>query len=169
MNGRSSGKCCSIQIPINKLKKFFSRKPDTGDYIPIKLNDSPVQLSESQKHLGAIREKHLNFHEDIKRNIKTCNKLIDTIKHLSVHLPRKSLLKIYKSFFRPNLDYDDIICDNPVNESLLNKLEKVQYQACLAIAGVIQGTSRESLYKELGFESLKSRWSYRKMIFCIKY
>ena len=38
---------------------YFSRKPNTDYYIPIKLNDSPVQLCESQKHLGVILDKHL--------------------------------------------------------------------------------------------------------------
>ena len=59
-----------------------------------------------------------------------------------------------------------VIYDNQVNESLVNKLEKVLYQAsCLAITGVIQGTSRESFYKELGLEPLQSRWWYKKMKF----
>ena len=57
---------------------YFSRKPNTDYYIPIKLNESPVQLCESQKHLGVILDKHLNFH--IERNFKICNKLIGTIK-----------------------------------------------------------------------------------------
>ena len=39
----------------------------------------------------------------------------------SVHLPRKTLLTIYKSFVRPHLDYGDVIY-NKVNESLTNKL-----------------------------------------------
>ena len=59
-----------------------------------------------------------------------------------------------------------VIYDNQVNESLVNKLEKVLYQAsCLAITGVIQGTSRESFYKELGLEPLQSRRWYKKMKF----
>ena len=37
------------------------------------------------------------------------------------------------------------------------KVESVQYSAALAITGSIQGTSRLKLYKELGFETLKSR------------
>ena len=85
-----------------------------------------------------------------------------------MHLPTKSLLTIYKSFVRQPLDYGDIIYDNSVNESLINKLEKLQYQACLAITGAIQGTSRKSIYKEHGFESLQIRWWYRKMIFFYK-
>ena len=116
---------------------YFFRKPNTNDYTSIKLSDSLVQMYESQKHLGVIIHKHLNLHEHIERKIKVFNKLIGTIKHLSVHLPGKSLLTIYKSFVRPHLDYGGIIYDNPVNESLINKLEKVQCQASLAITGYI--------------------------------
>ena len=76
------------------------------------------------------------------------------MKHLSFDLPRKSLLRIYKSFVQPHLDYGDLIYDNPENEALLNKLEKVQYQTCLAITGALQGTLRESLHRELGLECL---------------
>ena len=44
MNGYSSGKCSSFQIPINKLMKFIIlRNPNTEDFTPIKLNVSPVQ------------------------------------------------------------------------------------------------------------------------------
>ena len=42
----------------------------------------------------------------------------------------------------------------PHNESFKNKIENVQYKACIAITGAIQGTSREHLYHELGLESV---------------
>ena len=83
---------------------YFSWKSNTDDYTPIKLNNSHIQLCESQKHLSVILDKHFNFHEHVERKIKICNKLIGTIKHLSVHLPRKSLLMIYKSFVQPHLN-----------------------------------------------------------------
>ena len=147
---------------------YFSRKSNAGVYLPVELNNRPVQLCESHKYLGIVLEKHLNFHEHIAKKIKICNKLIGTIKHLSFHFPRKSLLMIYKLFFQPHLDYGDIIYDNPENDTLINKLEKVQCQACLAITGALQSTSRERLYRELGLECLQtSRW-YRKMIFFYK-
>ena len=47
-------------------------------------------------------------------------------------------------------------------------LEKVQYQPCLVITGAIQGMSPESLFKELGLESLQIRRWYGKMIFFYK-
>ena len=77
---------------------YFSRKLNTDDDIPIKLNDSPVQLCESQSHLVVILDKHRNFHKHIERKIQICNKLIGTIKHLTVHLLTKYLPTISPSF-----------------------------------------------------------------------
>ena len=44
----------------------------------------------------------------------------------------------------------------------------MQYKACLAITGAIQGTSRERLYKELGLESLSDRRWVLKLTFFYK-
>ena len=62
-----------------------------------------------------------------------------------MNLPRKALLTIYKSIIRPHLDYGDILYDKPNNENVQNKIEKVQYRACLTITGAIQGTSKEKI------------------------
>ena len=90
------------------------------------------------------------------------------IEKSSIHLPREALLRIYKSFVRPNLDYGDIIFDKPNNESFKSKIESIQYKTCVAITGAIQGTSRERLYRELGLESLSNRCWFRKLTFFIK-
>ena len=83
---------------------------------------------------------------------------------LSLILSRKSLT-IYKSFVRPNLDYADIIYDKPLNELLKSKIEMVQYNAALIIAGAFKGTSPDKIYQELGLESLADqRWT-KKLFF----
>ena len=46
---------------------------------------------------------------------------------------------MYKAFLRPNIDYCDFIYDQPQNESFCNNLEKLQYNAALAINGAIKG------------------------------
>ena len=48
---------------------------------------------------------------------------------------------------RADLDYDDLIYDQPRNFRLSDKIETVQYNAALAITGAIWGTSREKLYQ----------------------
>ena len=72
------------------------------------------------------------------------------------------------SFVRPNLDYGDIIFDKPNNESFKSTIESIQYKACIAITGAIQGTSRERLYRELSLESISDRCWFRKLTFFYK-
>ena len=72
----------------------------------------------------------------------------------------------YKSSVRQHLDYGDIIFDNPTNDSFTQKLESIQYNACLAITVCFRGTSRDKIYQGLGLESLSDRrWLRRLVIF----
>ena len=70
---------------------------------------------------------------------------------------------MYKAFVRPHLHYGDIIYDQAHNASFQQKLESLQYNACLAITGAMRGSSRKKLYQELGFDSLQQRRWYRKL------
>ena len=94
--------------------------------------------------------------------------MMGTMKRLSLIISRDSLLTIYKSFVRPHLDYADIIRDKPGNVSFESKLERVQYNACLAITGAIRGTNWDSIYAELGLESLSVRRWCQKLLFFYK-
>ena len=53
--------------------------------------------------------------------------------------------------------------DKPSNETFINKIEKAQYDAALAITGAIRGTCWEKPYAELGLESLKFKQWFRKL------
>ena len=69
---------------------------------------------------------------------------------------------------RLHLDYAYIMYDKSGNVIFESKLETVQYKACLAITGAIQGTKRESIYAELSLESLLGRRWYRKLLFFLQ-
>ena len=88
---------------------------------------------------------------------------VGKIKRLRDILPRYSLVTIYKSFIRPDLHYGDVIYDQPNNDSFTDKIEQLQYKACLAIIRAIQGTSRKCLYNKLRLKSLSSRRWCRKL------
>ena len=90
------------------------------------------------------------------------------MRKLNLLLPRSSLLTVYKCFIRPHLDYGDVIYDQPNLSSLTNKIESIQYNVALAITGAIRGTSKEKLYQELGFESLKDRRWLRRLCYLYK-
>ena len=96
------------------------------------------------------------------------NKTIRLLRKLHNNLPRSALLTIYKSFIRPHLDCGDIMYDQAYKASFHQKLELLQYIACLAITGAIRCTSREKLYEELGLESLQLRRRLRKLSYFYK-
>lgn len=78
-------------------------------------------------------------------------------------LPRSSLVTIYKAFIWPHLDYCDIIFDLAYIDSFHQKKVSVQYDVALAITGTTGGISKEKLYQEQGFESMKSGGWFRKL------
>ena len=65
-------------------------------------------------------------------------------------------LTICRSFVKPDLDCGDVIYDQAENESVSSKIERVQYNASLAMTGATWGTSQEKLYQELGLESVRT-------------
>ena len=91
------------------------------------------------------------------------SKTIGLLRKLQIFLPRAALITIYKAFIKLHLDYGDIFYDQAYNMSFHQKLESIQYNACLAITGAIRGTSKETLYQELRLESLQLRRWYRKL------
>ena len=119
---------------------------------------------DSHGYLGLILDSKLNFNEHIESKFTKCNKIIGLMKKLSQILSRMSLLTIYKSFVRPNLDYADIIYVKPISESFKKKIKMVQYNAAFIITGGIKGTC-DKIYQELGLESWAYRRSSRKIIF----
>ena len=70
------------------------------------------------------------------------NKLIDLLWKLQNFLPSKVFITIFKAFFRPHLDYDNVLCDQGFNNYSYERLELVQFHAWLAITGAIIGTSK---------------------------
>ena len=138
-------------------EEIFSRKCTNEDHPPKYFNEIPFTQNTVQKHIGLYLDEKLNYNTHIKEKLSKVYKGIELLRNLSNKLPRQALVTIYKAFIRPHLDYGDIVYDKPSNETFINKTEKAQYDAALAITGAIRGTSREKLYAELGLEPLKFR------------
>ena len=133
---------------------LFSRQVNSDDHPKLTFNGNQVQRCPSQKHLGFILDDKIDFNKRIDEKINKCNKIVGMTKKLSTLVSRQSLLTIYKSFVRPILDYGGIIYEKPHKGSFIEKIERVQYNACLVITGAFKGTSRERLCQELGLELL---------------
>ena len=159
----------SFNPDLNKQAQevIFSRNMNKSSHSPVFFNDIPVSRVSFQKHLGIYLDEKLNFNNHIKEKMTKAMKGIGVIKRLSKMLPRHSLITIYKSFVRPQLDYGNILYDQPKNKSYCQKIETVHYNAALAITCAIKGTSQIKLYNELNLESLEFRRWLRKL--CLFY
>ena len=97
------------------------------------------------------------------------NKTIGLLRKLHNILPRSALLIAYKIFVRPHLDHGNIIYDQAYHANFHQKMELIQYNACLALAGAIRGTSKEKFCEELRLKSLQQRRLYRKLSYFYKF
>ena len=95
----------------------FSPKIDSDDHPKLTFNGNQVKQCSSQKHLGLFLDNKLGFNKHLDEKINNCNKIIGMMRKLSLSVSRQSLLTIYKSFVRPNLDYVDIMI-NHINAPL---------------------------------------------------
>ena len=124
---------------------IFIRKTKKLPHPPLVFNNTNVTQSIYQKHLGIILDSKLTFENHINMVTTKINKTIGLLRKLQNLLSRTVLIKIYKAFVRPHLDYGDILYDQAFNLSFQQKLESIQYSTCFVITGAIHGTSRDKI------------------------
>ena len=153
---------------------LFSCKKNRPNHPPLFFNGTIVPKVNEQKHLGLILDSKLSFERHVNEKIIKAKKFTGIIKYLSKFLPLKTLDQMHKALVRSHLDYCDIIYHTPASNSQINlgvtlsslmeRVERIQYQAALAITGAWQGSNRAKLYEELGWETLSDRRWCRRIL-----
>ena len=85
--------------------------------------------------MGIILDNQLKFDDHLKMVSGKISETIGLLRKLQNFLPRTAFITIYKAFFRPHLDYGDILYDQADNMSFQQKLDSIQYNPFLAITG----------------------------------
>ena len=124
---------------------IFSHKTKKLPHPPLVFNNANVTQSIYQKHLGIILDSKLTFENHINMVTTKISKTIGLLRKAPNLLPRTTLITTYKASVRPHLDYGDTLYDQAFNLSFQQKLESIQYRACLAITGAMRGTSRNNM------------------------
>ena len=152
-------------ITKQAIEVIFSVKKKKPYHPELSFNGVPVAREDDTKHLGVHLDTRLNFSKHITEAIRNATKGLSLMKYLSKFVSRKVLDLCYKLYVRPHLDYGDVIYHNQ-REDLMKLIEQVQYKAALIVSGCWQGTSREKMYDELGWESLSDRrWGRRMTLY----
>ena len=133
-----------------------------------------IEKVNEQKYLVLILQPVLSIEKHLYEKIIKAKKNIGTLKHISNLLPLKTLDQMYKALVSSHLDYCDAVYHIPSRihqpplcmtlNSLMEKVERIKYQAALAITGAWQGLSRSKIYDELGWETLSDRRKCMRVI-----
>ena len=161
--------------PIKQATEvLFTCKKKSVNHPQLNFNGVAVVKVNEQKHLGLTLEPGLSFEKHLSEKIIKVKKNIGILKHLSKFLPLWTLDQMYKALVHSHLDYCDVVYHIPsiihqpplgkTLNSLMEKVERIQYQAALAITGAWQGSSHSKIYDELGWETLSDRRNYRHVL-----
>ena len=141
---------------VNKQAQevLFSWKMERNIHLPLVFNNNIVSQAKSQKYLGVTLDYKSIFEGRLLNTFNKVNKITCLLHKLQNLLPTTTIINIYTAFARSHLDYGDILYDKAFNNSSHDRLEFVQYNACLVMEK-FGGTFKEKLYQELGLESLR--------------
>ena len=89
--------------------------------------------------------------DHIKSITKKTSKTMGFLRKFEQILPRSSLLFIYKTFIKSQFGYAEIIYGQAYNSALHDKLESIQYNACLVITSALRGTLTEKKLPRTSF------------------
>ena len=139
--------------PTKQAKEvLFSCKKKSPVHPDLVFNGTTVTKADEHKHLGLTLQSNLSFDRHLNEKMMKAKKTIGILKHLSKFLSLKTLNQMYKALVRSHLDYCDIIYHMPqiVHQpplgvslhDLMESVERIQYQAALAITGCWKGSSR---------------------------
>ena len=117
---------------------IFSRNKTASQHPVVHFDNRPVKSTQIHKHLGMMFDSNLSYEHHVKSFLNKVNKTTGPLRKFQLTL---SLITIYKTFIRPHLDYGDVIEDRDFNESFHQRLESIQYNVAIAIAGAIRGRS----------------------------
>ena len=93
---------------------------------------SPLKQVDSVKHLGVLLTSDLSWNEHITRICNKTRKLIGLLYRRFHHCSPEVLLKLYKAFIRPHLEYAPQVWDPHLvkNIDLLEKTQKFALRVC---------------------------------------
>ena len=108
----------------------FSRKIKKVTHPSLRFNNCTAWQAPHQKHVDV----QLTFEECLKVINTKLNKIIQLFGKLQSILPRMALMTIYKGYVRPHINYGGVTYDKAYNEKFQQKLQSIQYNACLALS-----------------------------------
>ena len=157
------------------VEVLFSKKRKPTQLDELSFNNIPVKKVSETKHLGMILDSKLKFTTHIEEKIKKARQELGVMKWIKKWVTIETLEQYYKSWVRPHLEYGDLVYDRAnregknafsdrrSNEDNSVHIESIQFQAATICTGAWRTSSIEKVYEILGWESMESRRTLRKL------
>ena len=130
----------------------------------ILLNSNKLNVVETFKYLGVTVDSRLNWEPHISQLIEIDSPKIALLNRLAGFLDTKLLLRIYKQTILPVIDYGCIVW-HECNNSLSDKLERLQNKAMRVILRANRTTSTQYMRKTIGLLTLYNRRRFLRFVF----
>ena len=149
-----------VQPPKTKIL-LFGANDVHHEQISFSFDGETVEPSLTHKHLGITFSRDAKWSSHIDYIISRVSKQISVLRKLKYTLKRDFLSRIYLTFIRPIFEYGSEVWDNlAIND--VERLEKHQIEAARIVTGLPVYCSREALYFETAWETLKIRRHNKK-------
>ena len=159
--GKISSWANKWQVTFNPKKSkdmIFSNKA-LNNSPPLEFNNICIERVNKHKHLGVFLTSDLTWSIQINEICLKANRKLSVLRSVKL-LSRKTLDLLYKVTVRSLIDYALPIYGNNLKQTELYRLEQLQYRAAKLVVGALNYTSREKLYKELGWETFQKQIDY---------
>lgn len=136
-----------------------------SDTAPIYLYGEPLPRGSQQRHLGTIISADLRWSHHISHILNKARRLLGVLKRLRSSLSQQGLLRFYKTYIRPILEYADIAWSG-LPQCQADRLEHFQLRAARIILSkpLFSHTSHSHLLFLLNLPTLSSRRQYHLSI-----
>jgi hypothetical protein len=142
-----------LKLNINKcFSVSFGHYETACNYT---ISDLPIPALNEFKDLGMYVRSPINFNSHIDKIVSKAFSKLGLIKRLFHVKTAKNILKLYKAFVRPLLDYSSVVW-NPHTLYSINNIERVQRRMCRLISEIRHLSYRQQL-SYLGLNSLQTR------------
>ena len=142
--------------PPKTESMLITLKKSDNVHPPLFLDNTEIKEVSEHKHLGVTLSSSLKWDAHIATITSKAGKRLDVLSHLMYKLDRNTLNTMYMSFILPVMEYCDVIMCN-LSERQVYNLEMIHKRAGRIVSGATRGTSKEIIYRELGWESLDKR------------
>ena len=151
----------------NKTELLFISTTSNSDNISFSFDGIHLNPVDSHRHLGVTLTNDAKWSAHITAIYQSCMKKVNVMRKFKYILNKNTLLRIYKCFILPVLEYACELWDGCSDQDK-HRLESIQLEAARIACGLPVYCKKELVYNESNLELLQKRRERRKLILFYK-